>query len=258
MQGYGDPASGGAGYGDPTSTRRNRGYGSPFDDVFGFLTLETRKVHHKGGAEIIINGALLPQSGPYRVSVLVDNSDQFLFSGIAGQGFNLTLNRGRLIAYTYPMIAGSYQVSLHYGANFAQRSILAEALQVVSDHRSLERYQSRRLWPAHYTTGARFTETEPLDLAQSLFEAGPLAVIADTWGRITQDLKGAPSTILQSNHTRGATALSVESIYLFPSAGQLWIDGVSYEYTINGSQFALSRGLVKNSPLGAEVNYYEH
>lgn len=259
MQGYGDPYSGGAGYGDPlTSTKRNRGYGSPYDDIFGFLSLETRTVHHKGGGEIIVSGALLPVSGPYRISVLVNGSDQFLYSGLAGAGYDLTLNRGRLIAYTYPMTAGSYQMTLHYGASFAQRTILSESLRVVPDNRALERYQSRRLWPAHYKTGSRFNDMEPLDLAENIFEAGPLAVIADTWGRLMQGINGAPSTVVSSNHLRGANTLSVESVYQFPPQGWLWINKKGYEYQINGSQMDLESPLIENIARGTRVTYYEH
>lgn len=257
MQGYGDPTSGGAGYGDPTSTKRNRGYGSPYDDVASYISLDTRTVHHKGGAEVIVQGALLPAAAPYRLSVLIDGVRTFLYSGKAGQGPNLFLIRGEIKAYTYPMTAGAYNVTLHYGASFAQSAVFPQQLIVVADSRGAERYKSRQLWPAHYKTGARFNEIESIDLAAAFSRTGTLEILADSWGRIIQALKGSPSTVVRENAAFRATTILLESGYSFPSSGKAWIHGRLYNYVLSGASMTIESGLDEAVPTGAEVIYYD-
>jgi hypothetical protein len=260
MRGYGDPESGGLGYGDPASLSGSvleRGYGSPDQEALIYLELRSARVHHRGGAKVQLTGPLSDDLGPFRLSISIDSVTTYLYSGIAGQGPNLIKRRGDLEAFTPPAPAGSYTITLHYGPNFLQTVNIATPLIVEADNRGDERYLARRLPPAHMSTGARANGLEPVNLATSKPTRPPyLHMILDIFGRISQEHIGSAQTILARDHTRGETALELESLLALPDDGRVSIDGDLYSYSISGSQLTLSQGLKRDLPELSEVMLY--
>lgn len=260
MRGYGDPESGGLGYGDPDSLAGSvleRGYGSPNQEALIYLELRSARVHHRGGAKIQLTGPLSDDLAPYRLSIDVDGVTTYLYSGIAGQGPNLVKRRGDLEAYTPPAPAGSYAITLHCGPNFLTTYTVGTALVIEPDNRGEERYIARRLPPSFYSTGARFSGLDPLDLATSAPERPPyLHQILDIFGRISQEHVGSAQTVLARDHARGETALELESLLALPDNGQVSIDTHLYSYSISGSQLTLSEGLKRDLPQLSEVTLY--
>jgi len=260
MRGYGDPESGGLGYGDPDSLAGSvleRGYGSPNQEALIYLELRSARVHHRGGAKIQLTGPLSDDLAPYRLSIDVDGVTTYLYSGIAGQGPDLIKRRGDLEAYTPPAPAGSYTITLHCGPNFLTTYTVGTALVIEPDNRGEERYIARRLPPSFYSTGARFSGLDPLDLATSAPERPPyLHQILDVFGRISQTHVGSAQTVLARDHARGETALELESLLALPDNGQVSIDTHLYSYSISGSQLTLSTGLKRDLPQLSEVTLY--
>ena len=260
MRGYGDPESGGLGFGDPESlagVALERGYGSPNQEALLYLELRSSKVHHRGGAKVQVTGSLSDNLSPFRLSIQVEGVLTYLYSGIAGQGPNLIKRRGDLEAYTPPAPAGSYTITLHCGPNFAQAYTIGTALKIEADNRGGERHLARRLPPSFYETGARFNGLEPVDFAVSKPVRPPyLHQILDIFGRISQEHVGSPQTVLSRDHARGETDLSTESTLSFPDSGVVSVDGRRYTYTHSGSQIVLSGGLKRNLPKLSEVVFY--
>jgi hypothetical protein len=76
------------------------------------------------------------------------------------------------------------------------------------------------------------------------------------FGRISQEHIGSAQTILARDHTRGETALELESLLALPDDGRVSIDGDLYSYSILGSQLTLSQGLKRDLPELSEVMLY--
>ncbi len=257
MKGYGDPESGGLGYGDPESLAGSvleRGYGSPNQEALIYLELRSTRVHHRGGAKIQLTGPLSDGLAPYRLSIHVYGETVYLYSGIAGQGPNLIKRRGDLEAYTPPAPAGSYTLTLHCGPSFLTTYTVGSALVIEPDNRGAQRYTARSLPPNFYTTGARFSGQEPVDLATvKPPRPAQLHQILDIFGRISQEHAGSAQTVLARDHARGETALELESLLGFGDSGAVYIDAQRYSYTVSGSQLTLSSGLKSAQPELSEV-----
>ena len=257
MRGYGDPESGGLGYGDPESLAGSvleRGYGSPNQEALLYLELRAARVHHRGGAKIQLTGPLSDDLAPYRLSMQIGGETVYLYSGIAGQGPDLIKRRGDLEAFTPPAPAGSYTLTLHCGPSFLTTYTVGSALVVEPDNRGAQRYTARRAPPNFYTTGARFSAQEPVDLATvKPPRPAQLHQVLDIFGRISQEHVGGPQTVLARDHARGETALELESLLGFGDSGAVFIEGQRYPYTVSGSQLTLSSGLKSAQPELSEV-----
>jgi len=257
MRGYGDPEAGGLGYGDPESlagTVEELGYGDPSQEALIYLELRDSRAHHRGGAPLHFAGPLSDHLAPYRLSIDVGGVTTYLYSGIAGQGFDLLKRRGELEAYSPPAPAGSYTITLHCGPNFGLQFPLSTPLIIEPDNRGNQRYSARRSAPHLYQTGARYNALDPLDLATMKPQRPPyMHQILDIFGRLTQELSGAPQTVLARDHQQGETALELESLYSFALKGEVIIEGDLYPYTISGSQLTLGRGLKRALPQLSEV-----
>ena len=246
MSGYGDINIDGLGYGDPEQLvgPSDAGYGDPFQDALIFVLLENRTVHHRGGAQVRLIGTLSDSLGPYRLSIEVDGQTTYFYSGLAGQGVDLSQKRGVLEAYSPPAPAGTYPLTLHCGPSFQLSYTVNSPLHILPDNRAQERYQIRRAPPELFHTGPRYNHLEDIDTAITKPARPPyIHIILDTFARHSRELTGRAQTVLTADHPIGAQQLNVESVYQFPPSGEILISGARYAYSVSGNTLTLTIGL---------------
>jgi hypothetical protein len=226
MKGYGDLEIGGLGYGDPTPINPilERGYGSPSQILRLEISGGTIDVSHLGGSQVRLIGLIPSDLQPYRALMTVDSEDVYLYSGKAGQGSDLILDRDVLVCFTPPAPVGVYDLKIRYGTGFFQEIVLSNVINVMVRNRSNETYLLRSLFPSHYNTGAR---TSLLDKV----------------------LDGS---------IREEESLSVESVLAFASSGRLWLAGSLYDYTLQSNSIQLSSPLKHDIAQGEEVIYHAY
>jgi len=261
MKGYGDLEIGGLGYGDPSPINPilERGYGSPSQILRLEISGGTIDVSHLGGSQVRLIGLIPSDLQPYRVLMTVDSEDVYLYSGKAGQGSDLILDRDVLVCFTPPAPVGVYDLKIRYGTGFFQEIVLSNVINVMVRNRSNETYLLRSLFPSHYNTGARTSLLDKaLDGSIREEEQAPLSTILDTAGMLLQEISSAPVTVLTAQASRGATSLSVESVLAFASSGRLWLAGGLYDYTLQSNSIQLSSPLKMDVAQGEEVIYHAY
>lgn len=246
MNGFGDPSAGGLGFGDPTpaSTFESLGFGDPSEIDIYYISLDSRNVYHSGGAEVTFKGIILEDLAPYRAEITINGSPVFFHSGVVGFVEELRPIRGELIAYTPPAPAGVYPLTLRFGVNYSQSVTLS--ITYHPDNRGAQRYRLRELFPAHYSTGARASELESLDLALTVDDETNLESVTDTIGRVFQELSGSAETITRALTNRGSSILSLESVLGFAESGRVWVGRSLLDYVsidLNNHTLTLSEPL---------------
>lgn len=258
LQGYGDPEAGGLGFGDPEplTPLLEEGYGDPYG-ALTVLLLSAGTLPHLGGAPLELGGLIPLDLAPYRASITrTDTGEQvFFYSGIAGQGADLYPIRDRLTAFSPRAPAGTYTLSLYYGAGYTQRLDLAGALTIEPAARLRPRYALARLFPALYATGARALSDRPLDTATTTPPApGTLEGLIDAAALVIGGLGTAPATITSASYERGAEVIAVETTLGFEAAGRAWINGALYAYTVTTAlELNITPPLAAPLNAGAEV-----
>ena len=261
MKGYGDLEAGGLGYGDPTPLNPvlERGYGSPSQIIRFEIAGGSVDVSHLGGSEIRLIGLIPRDLQPYRASIEIGSEEVFLYSGQAGQGYDLNLDRDALICFSPPAPVATYDLKIRYGASFLQEIVLSNAVNVRVRNRSNETYLLRSLFPSHYNTGARTSlQDKILDGSIREQEQAPLSTILNTAGILLQELSSSPMTVLTSPALRGATLLSVESVLGFASSGRLWLGSVLMSYTLQNNSIQLNSPLKFDVAQGEEIVYHAY
>ena len=261
MKGYGDLETGGLGYGDltPLNLILERGYGSPSQILRLEIASGSIDVSHLGGSQVRLIGLIPTDLQPYRASISIDNEEVYLYSGQAGQGSDLNIDRDALICFTPPAPVGLYDLKIRYGTGFFQEIVLSNVINVMVRNRSNETYLLRSLFPSHYNTGARTSVLDKvLDGSIREDKQAPLSTILDTAGMLLQEISSAPVTVLTGQASRGATSLSVESVLAFALSGRLWLAGSLYDYTLQSNSIQLSSPLKIDVAQGEEVIYHAY
>ncbi len=258
MKGYGDIYLGGLGYGDITNVTPilERGYGSPFLGDLYFLESTHTKVYHNGGAEIVISGLVFEDLAPYQASINLNGQILYFDSGVAGQGFNVYPQRGKLYFYSPPAPVGAYSLNLRYGLNLTQSTLLN--IDYVNDNKGVERYRTNKLYPAHFATGARASELDPINLGVSVPEEPFLVTLNDTVGRVFQEIGGNAMSRTINHTARGESVLTLESVLGFKPVGFCYVNKDLLTYTLNTP----NSSLILDSPLkqavreGAQIHHH--
>lgn len=261
MKGYGDIEAGGLGYGDltPSVPLLERGYGSPSQIVRIEIENGSIEVSHLGGSAIKLIGILPSALEPYRAVLTVNNQEYFLYSGIAGQGSNLFLDRDSLTCFSPPAPEGTYDLKIRCGVNFTQEIVISNAVKVLVRNRNSESYILNTLFPAHYATGSRNSLLDPiLDGSTTDYKQPPLSVLLSSASHRLQEIAGSPRTVLKTRALRGDTLLLCESLLGFTSSGQLWLQDKLFSFTKEATGLRLSESLKKSYPVGEDVIYHAY
>ena len=175
--GFGDPVPAGWAF-----TDLDWGFGDEAPQNMVVVVLTTPTLLPDDGGEVVRMKAAWPTLGPYRVKlfdhftntlvaqaqsplrftdkgIVVQRShalDCFSNERLVVQGDQMQRLPGKYVYFVLPVLpASKYDVELTWGANFAERILLSQAIEVIQRGRSQEQWAIRSTYPDIYATGAR-------------------------------------------------------------------------------------------------------